>query len=554
MKKNLCLITLICACICVSCNDFFELKRPQETQWTTTSTFEQGLSSAYWNMQWGEDGRGFPHYLDFLTSGTASLMQGNTPGLDGERYFYRSFEEKLGRMSNIWKWNYNVITKCNLALDVDRDGEGNPFNLDIAGDDYQHNYLRQVAEYHFCRAYAYWRLIKVFAPPYNHGGGNDQPIIPLKETASYSKEEVENEELGSVEQVYDLIIRDLIFAKENLPDQFTKNSWNDVSGYECGRANKWVATALLGKVYFLMGWYKEAKAEFDALIEYAESTGTYQLEEPKAPFNKEKAGDIPKESIWEFNSGFLDGQFERHNNYMYCGMVMGLRFRDSNGDELVSLPGNNEGTVLSSWNAFGIAYTALKEMGWMVDPMNGDYTITPEAEADLRYQQVYHLMLPYKEGIVKGDPEYLTTESLSGHAMVNTPHVYIDKFFRGATPYGKFSKFPFIRLADIYLLRAWLRWNDGDLQGAANDMNIVWNRANPQNPDIYTSANVNHDAIYREYLREMTGEGWTVDFMMGTQMVIPAGDSELNTEVAPPYSNWYWPIPDSETTLNHKYD
>ena len=33
----------------------------------------------------------------------------------------------------------------------------------------------------------------------------------------------------------------------------------------------------------------------------------------------------------------------------------------------------------------------------MKDPMNGDYTITPEAEADLRYQQVYHLMLPYKE-------------------------------------------------------------------------------------------------------------------------------------------------------------
>ena len=30
-----------------SCDDFFELKRPQETQWTTTATYEQGLSSAY---------------------------------------------------------------------------------------------------------------------------------------------------------------------------------------------------------------------------------------------------------------------------------------------------------------------------------------------------------------------------------------------------------------------------------------------------------------------------------------------------------------------------
>lgn len=137
--------------------------------------------------------------------------------------------------------------------------------------------------------------------------------------------------------------------------------------------------------------------------------------------------------------------------------------------------------------------------------------------------------------------------------MVKTPHVYIDKFFRGAKPYGKFSKFPLIRLADIYLLRAWLRWNSNDLQGAADDLNIVWNRANPQNQDIYTASNVNHEVIYREYLREMTGEGWTVDFMMGTQMTIPAGDSKLNSQVAPPYSSWYWSIPDDEVNLNDKY-
>ena len=552
-SKNLAILVFAGLMSFCSCDDFFELKRPQETQWTTTATYEQGLSSAYFNIQWSDAGRGFAQYIDFLTSGTASLMDGNTPGLDGEKYFYRSFEEKLGRMTTIWRTYYNVITKCNLALDVDRDGNGNPFNLDMRSDDYIYNYTRQVAEYHFCRAFSYFSLIRIFAPPYNHNGENNQKAIPLKTSAAYSKEDVYNEELGTIEAIYDLIISDLKYAKENLPDQFTLNSWNNVAGYECGRANKWVATSLLGKVYFLMGKYAEAKAEFDAVIDYAEATGTYKLEAPKDPFNKEKAQDVPKESIWEFNSGFLDGKYEKHNQYMYCGMVMGLRFRDSNGDELESLPGNNEGTVISSWNGFGIAYTALKEMGWMVDPMNGNYEVTPAAENDLRYQQVYHLMLPYKEGIKKGDPEYITTESLAGHAMVKTPHVYIDKFFRGAAPYGKFSKFPFIRLADIYLLRAWLRWNSNDLQGAADDLNIVWNRANPQNQDIYTASNVNHDVIYQEYLREMTGEGWTVDFMMGTQMTIPAGDSKLNSQVAPPYSSWYWSIPDDEVNLNDKY-
>ena len=175
---------------------------------------------------------------------------------------------------------------------------------------------------------------------------------------------------------------------------------------------------LIGKVYFLMGKYAEAKAEFDAVIDYAEATGTYKLEAPKDPLIKKKRKMFPKSLFGNSIAVFWMEKYEKHNQYMYCGMVMGLRFRDSNGDELESLPGNNEGTVISSWNGFGIAYTALKEMGWMVDPMNGNYEVTPAAENDLRYQQVYHLMLPYKEGIKKGDPEYITTESLAGHAMV----------------------------------------------------------------------------------------------------------------------------------------
>ena len=44
---------------------------------------------------------------------------------------------------------------CNLALDLDAEGNGNPFGLDVTGDDYLKNYRRQVGEFHFCRAWAY---------------------------------------------------------------------------------------------------------------------------------------------------------------------------------------------------------------------------------------------------------------------------------------------------------------------------------------------------------------------------------------------------------------
>lgn len=59
----------------------------------------------------------------------------------------------------------------------------------------------------------------------------------------------------------------------------------------------------------------------------------------------------------------------------------------------------------------------------------------------------------------------------------------------------------------------------------------------------------------------MTGEGWTCDFMMATQMTIPKGDANLlqdiedpNTEVPPPYVGWFWPIPSDEQSLNPEYN
>ena len=88
-------------------------------------------------------------------------------------------------MSTVWQTYYKIVTMSNLALDVDKNGNGNPFNLAVNGDDYKHNYKRQVAEYHFCRAWAYFNLIKIFAPPYNQSGNNNALSIPLKETAAY---------------------------------------------------------------------------------------------------------------------------------------------------------------------------------------------------------------------------------------------------------------------------------------------------------------------------------------------------------------------------------
>ncbi len=547
-----------------SCQDFFEIKRPQETQWTTTATYEQGLNKCYINVQWTyAGGKGYPQFLDFLISGIAMTSPGTAVGQQGEQVLNRVFEPN-NIYGDVWNTCYNTIALSNLAIDMYKnDPDGNP--LHATGSDYKDNFLRQVAEYHFVRGYSYWWLLKMFAPVYVQNGANSKPVIPLTVSTATSMAEVQSQKIGTVQEVYQQVINDLKYAKDNLPDKFVLNGWNNVPGYQCGRANKWVATAMLGKVYFLMGRYNEAKIEFDLLLNYAKSTGTFQLEQPRDPFIQARNYNVPKESIWEFNSGFLEGEAEKHNQYMYPGRNMGFRNRDSNGRELETSPLVGVGTTLGGFGggvAVTVGYTTLKKVGWMADPLNGNYTITPKAEADLRYKQVYHLMKPYEPGIVKGDPRYITTESFAGHSLIVTPVVYLDKFFRGEAPFGKFSKYPLIRLADIYLIRAWLRWHDNDLQGAADYLNIVWNRSNPTNLNIYTAANVTHDAIYTEYLREMTGEGWTCDFMEATLLTIPKGDANLlqglavdpNKPVPPPYDGMYWPIPSEEQALNPNYN
>jgi len=544
-----------------SCQDFFEIERPQETQWTTTATFDQGLNKCYMNAQWTyAGGRGYPQFLDYLLSGVAMLSPGCQVGQRGEGVLNRQFVLH-SKLPGVWNNGYNTITLCNLAIEqYENDPNHNPLN--VSGSDYTDNYLRQVGEYYFLRGYTYWWLTKVFAPKYDQNGDNSALAVPLKTKASSSMDEIQKETRGTVEEVYQQVISDFQTAMDLLPEQFNLNSWNNVPGYECGRANKWIANCMLGKVYWLRGEYDKAETLFQDLIDYAETTGRYQLEEPRDPFIQARAFNVPKESIWEFNSGEVD--IDGHRDYVYPGRNMGFRNRDSHGADLITSPEVGVGTTLGGYGggvAVTIGYTTLKKVGWMEDPLSGDYTITPEAEADLRYQQVYHKMNPYEPGIVKGDPRYITTESFEGHSQISTPVVYVDKFFRGEYPYGRYSKFPLLKLADFYLLVSWLRWNNGDSQGAADYMNIVWNRSNPTNPDIYNAGNVDHDAIWTEYLRESIGEGWLCDFMMATQMTIPKGDANLiqdipedpNHPTPPPYEGWYWPVPSDEQSLNSEY-
>ena len=542
MKKNISIyIVLILLLTSWSCNEdkFFEMDRPQETQWTNTTTFDQGLATAYFALNYRT--RGIPQMMDFASSGVSQLLPGTSTGAAWNEMYNRLFNQNHSHTNDMWTNLYNAITISNFALELDQKNAGNPFKLLPSSTDYKDNYTRQIGEYYFVRAFSYYLLVRTFAPPYDHKGANTGAFIPLKTKVPTNRAEILEESLGSNEVVYNQIIADLLVAKEKLPGAF--NSATMLPTYSAGRATKYSAAALLSKVYFVKGDYAKAMTESDFVITASETTKRYELEEPIQAFNKNTANNIPKETILEYNTGDPSvGNGEQTSSYMYWGWVISLQDRDA--DDF----GRGAGMRKSGTNQFTLSYWAINKTGWMADPLKGDYTITEDAKQDLRFTQVYYPLLAYKAG---ADP--FLYETLAVHSKVDKPQIYVDKYFRGGPGDGRYSKFPLIRLADIYLVRAWLRWKSGDNAGAAADLNKVWNRANPTRLNKFTSATVTHEAILAEYIKEMSGEGWTLDFMVGTQMDIPAGDRVNVAAIPPPYSVWKWVVPAAEKSLNPDY-
>lgn len=137
---------------------------------------------------------------------------------------YLEFDQMVPLATNPWQTNgWNQLWEIVGAANTFLDNEEQMRNV-VAGT--QDDLLdRSLGEVHYLRAFAYFELVRTWG------------TIPLIS----SQENITGQEpLATFEQIYALIIEDLIFAKNNLgPDS--------VNGIY--RANRWRAQALLANVY-----------------------------------------------------------------------------------------------------------------------------------------------------------------------------------------------------------------------------------------------------------------------------------------------------------------
>ncbi|OFY43283.1 MAG: hypothetical protein A2X18_13110 [Bacteroidetes bacterium GWF2_40_14] len=187
-------------------------------------------------------------YFDFLDRITSASYFTTYIGLyTGELYYtgsqFSMYEDYINcnvlpsnsTNKGFWSKDYTAIYKANAIIE----GMDNSTTIGTA----DKNWIK--GEALFFRAYLHFYLVNLFGD------------IPYISTTDYT----ENSKVSRmpVQEVYAHLVADLIAAKELLPENYT-------STVERVHINKWVASALLSRVYLYSGQWEKAQSESTSLI------------------------------------------------------------------------------------------------------------------------------------------------------------------------------------------------------------------------------------------------------------------------------------------------
>ena len=500
-----------------SCDSYFDLKRPVQYPWQNASELELVVREGYRQLccQDWENPLGT---LCMLHLGQSDVIQKLPESMHlgatyCDQFYNRAYRTAPTDKEVEWcfKYLYYIITADNTALQLLEDAEAkgtDPFEGMTDAD--RALVKRFKGELYFTRAIAYWYLARIYAPPFDPTGSNNSRHFVLRTNYVNTVNELKNPYLGTVAEVWQQIQDDFEKAKSLLPESYVTSEVQPKA-----RANRFAASAMLCRVYFMTGQHAKAEAECDYIL----SSNMYNLsEEPIVAFNRTGATDA-KEVIWEiaFTTAVTTGRVDKIPG------IFGLHWYNSNANQ----------------SQYTMAYSTLKKLGWMADGQNGNYAEVPQALNDLRYTQLYKR---YEPGT---DPGNLFSPK--------NPHVWINKYFRTSYSYGVYSNRPMIRLAELYLTRSILRFNKDNKSGAAADVNVVRRRAGLA--DIPVSS-LTADDIHNERIKELTSEhGDRIYYLIGLRLPLGIGDRDPAkfSPVMPPYSDYYWDVPLYERQQNQAY-
>ncbi len=261
-KKSIMLCIAIC-CLLFACEDFIEVDQPtgqipSEVVFEDEATATAAVASIYAKLRDEVLLTGNLFGMNILMGFYADELDYYSD-TNSDIYPFYSHEMMATNdvVKTIWDGSYKAIYMSNLVLEgLESSTE---LNIEIK------NQIK--GEALFLRAIVHFYLLNLF---------ND---IPYVVTTNY----LINQDVSrsSMEEVYSYILTDLLEAKELLADTYVSA--------ERVRANKFVVSALLSRVYLYMGYWENAISESSLVIN---NTGLFNLEPIENEFLKESGSAI----------------------------------------------------------------------------------------------------------------------------------------------------------------------------------------------------------------------------------------------------------------------
>ena len=279
--------------ILVGCNeDILDIQNPEaydeQTYFKTQEQVNKAVIATYATLlHRGMHARDW--YFIFDLMGSDAMKNTFLLGDDAEFYNF-SFNNTNPRVQELWETNYRMRTRAAIVIDKVNDWE--PENAEE-----EKLKPRYKGEGHFLRAFAYFNLVRIFgAVPYA------ETWEDIKDTDNLARERT------SEDEIYGHIENDLKEAISLLPD-----SWNDD---DFGRATKWAAIALLGKVYLTQGKFQEALTELKKI----EDSGEFNMWDGTEGYTKQFTADnwTSPETIFDVRHNWY-GWSNGNAYYMFGG-------------------------------------------------------------------------------------------------------------------------------------------------------------------------------------------------------------------------------------------
>lgn len=531
MKKIVNILLIAAAVNAVSCKDTYLDEKPYSAYTPVTLKdalgFEAslvGLYNHYSTYYSWSSRQGWPS-VSVVGTDVANATA-NQEGVEIPYYNYNLLTPQDGGAARIWDRNYIMVNNTNIIINSIEDPA-------LGGmTDAVKNKIN--AEAKFFRALAYNNLVTFFG---------DVPLV----TDAITSPRTDFTRIP-VAQIDEVIIKDLLFAVQNLPD--IEDVPTNSKGKLYARANKFMAMQQLAEVYLRVGKPELAEPQLKAIID----SGRFSLVKNRYGIKSTQPGDFYSdmfvygnqrrsqgntEAIWVMEQenpntvvgGITDNPQQRRNWVAQYYDVQGMSLADSLGGRGVAR------LRISNWVVYGLF-------------KDGDVR---NSKHNLRRKFYYNN--PARPDLFGKQVPYTGPDTL--HKI--TPHITKWNQFdpNDTFGYAMIKDFILMRLGETYLLLAEAQVKQGKNADAAATLNVLRQRAFSEYPakGQISASEVTFDLVLDERARELIGEEDRRKTLMRTKTLVTRtlrlnSNNPVNPVQGLKDMHMLLPIPQREIELN----